>query len=120
MNLPTEWAAHKHDVVCQAICFMRAEVDCYLAVACRPELDWAGYLPARRQGGTSKLSAFDKPEMMFVCYRSAGKLEMKAEKFEAFVAFHQQNTPRKRQLSRQTLANILRDAGVRVPIASFD
>jgi hypothetical protein len=112
MKLPTDWGLDRDDVVRQAMCFMGAEQKCVFEIVHDFQTGWIGYLPI---GDLS-----DRPEHcvlgQMIDYGAVAQLAMETEKLEAFVAFHESHPFTKRRYSRQTLANILRDAGIRIPL----
>lgn len=112
-----EWTPEKHDVVLQLIVFMGVEEQCLQQLEILPEFDWAGFVPFRlpdQEPALGALSLERKP--IRIDYAKVRALDLTGLKLEAFWQFHKEKTKQAKQhLSRQTVANILRHAGIRIP-----
>ena len=108
--LAPEWTREKHDVVFQLILFLGAEEQCLKQLVILPDLDWAGFLPFRAPDG----------RFFTIDYIAVRTLNLYAFKLDAFWQFHKSKTKEKQHLSRQTIANILRHAGIRIPEAEHN
>ncbi len=115
-TLAIEWGAEADRIVSLAVAFAKAEQQCFF------EVDWHSYpksgkveyRPAARTSGGRVTPAY-------IDYFAVSKLKFEKYKFEAFLEFVNQHTPDpKDRLSRQAIADILRDAGVRLPRSGCD
>lgn len=112
---PPEWTSEKRDVINQLIVFLCAERQAFAHLECRP--DSAEFVPFVPTCGRDD-AAESGPVSRFAVtnYAELHKLDLSGFKLEAFLAFHHGVTNQtKQRLSRQTLANILREAGIRIP-----
>lgn len=118
IRLPSEWSAEKHRIVNLAISFMKAEDRCFL------EIDWQSYSARQNYPYTEQVRYVPprEPEAgklrqpAFINYAAVRNLQFDKHKFGAFVEYCNAHTRiRKQRLSRQTIAKILQDAGIRLP-----
>ena len=101
-----KWAPKKTRVVNAAINFMEAQERCFRML---------GRCDPNDPNSFKIIPAVHGAPNMFIDYMAVRELRMEDEKFDAFLAYYEEHTRPAKPLSRQTIARILSDAGMRIP-----
>lgn len=116
-RLAPDWTREKEDLVFQLIMFLGVEKECLEQLVFHPRTNWVGFVPL----GSSPTN---DPETVYfdqfsINYETVRSLNLHQFKLDAFLQFHKETTKQcKQHLARQTVSNILRHAGIRLPRSS--
>jgi hypothetical protein len=97
------WGPKETRVISIAIEFMRAQESCYRMLGRRDPED---------PNSLELVQATPDAPHLYIDYHALPSMEV--EKFDAFLFYYRKRTPKEKCLSRQTIARILSDAGMRI------
>lgn len=105
-TLPIKWDDREHRILNLAIGYLGAANECFV------EINWDAF---PNVGEVAYVPASTENRPAFIDYAAVRKQRMEAKNFKGFMRFYEDRTPEPDRLSRQTIARILQNAGMRLP-----